>query len=179
MRLRRPSACARWLSTVSDRLKSLSSGADELYAGAQAKADAWLGNAKEGLSQQMKAHAAWVPLQAPVEIGDLPLLSRQLTAFEFPSEIPATAREVLIYVKIFSGNNGPSLPADFLLYTQEGDRKYSQLLYWFRYPQDAVGFNSENLWFPLTGERKIYIRLDGTPSGKNSGGKIVVLGYRE
>ncbi len=129
--------------------------------------------------QGVEAHAAWIPLQDPVVIGDLPLLSRQVTAFEFPAELPAIAREVLIYVKIFSGNNGPSLANDFVLYTQEGDKKYAQLLHWSRYPQDAVGFNSENLWFPVTGERKIYVRLDGTPGNRNSSGKIHVLGYRE
>ena len=172
---------ARWISKVSGQLDGFDKEVDVLYDGARASADQWLEDAKRELVREARAQRAWIPFKEPMEIGSLPIGSTQLSAFELPPAVPKSAREILIYVKIYTGDTkSSSSPADFWLYTQDGEAKYLQVLYWYRYPQEAVPFNSDNLWFPLTPEHKLYVQLKGgAPLPPNTGGKIAVLGYRE
>ena len=45
------------------------------------------------------------------------------------------------------------------------------------YPQDAHTFTTENMWFPLTTERRVHVAMDTALTG-NTDARIHVIGYR-
>ena len=45
------------------------------------------------------------------------------------------------------------------------------------FPQTAHTFTTENMWFPLTTERKVHVVVDTALTG-NTVAKIHVIGYR-
>ena len=119
----------------------------------------------------------WSPID-PVAVGNLPVTTNATVAFDIPAVIPNGANEILVYVAFYSGSNGPSKPANFDIYTQEENDKYTNIFYWYQYPNNGVSFNSDNMWFPLTRERKIYVSLRGTPIESNTGSTMQIVGYR-
>lgn len=66
----------------------------------------------------------------------------------------------------------------FRVYTQEGDKQFSNQLYWYRGPQNATAFSSENIWLPLTSDRKLYVAYPGPGTKGHVDSEIVLLGYR-
>ena len=89
-----------------------------------------------------------------------------IRAFTIPSVIPSTAREVLLYVVIQVGSTGPHFGWDYVqLYTQEKSVKYTKLLGFATYEQEAWSTNSENMWFPMTTDRQLYVQMFNAYTG--------------
>lgn len=121
----------------------------------------------------------WVALKKPISLGSLPMENIETVVREInDKQIPADAGEILIFVSFYTGSNPPSRPGWFEIYTQNEEKRFAKRLSWYQYGQSAVGFNSDNLWFPLTRERKLYVRSNKAVESENSGSEILVLGYR-
>ena len=111
------------------------------------------------------------------QIGTTNLKHAATLSFTIPSIVPSSAREVLIHTAFSTGssNNGPQ---QFIkIFTQIGTAKYEKYLLMHSYPQNAINTNSDNMWFPMPPNRRIYLTLQ-TAVGHNSGAWLHAIGYR-
>jgi hypothetical protein len=98
-------------------------------------------------------------------------------SYEIPDTVPDDAKEILVYARIWSGNNSPRRTTDFIIYTEEGDDKYRQYLYSETYSTHArYNTNSDNLWFPMPSNRRVFLVVPHTIN--EAGGSLYVIGYR-
>lgn len=97
-------------------------------------------------------------------------------SFEIPDIIPEEAKEVLLYAAFWSGNSNPTVYSHFKIYTEEGDQKYEKYISLWTFNNNFGNTNSDNLWFPLTSNRRVYLEATHTFNA-NSGGHIFVIGY--
>ena len=112
------------------------------------------------------------------KIGGTDLRHAATLAFDIPAVIPSTAKELLVYGYFWNGNanNGPV--RHLKIYTQEGsDTKYEKYLMSYAYPQSAINTNSDNMWFPMPTNRKIFLQVD-SDHGANCTSHFHVIGYR-
>lgn len=130
--------------------------------------------------RDLDARGTWTTIERPVKLGPLPETSDATVVYQLPdkSVLPSSAREVLVYVFLYSGQQSDSQGINFEIFTQDGTKKYSKYFYWHLYGQNAVSFNSENMWFPLTPDRKLFVRPSAKPASPNAGSRIDVIGYR-
>ena len=81
-------------------------------------------------------------------------------AYDIPSVIPSNAKEVLILASAYIGNSGPSGRGHYIkIYTQQGSQQFEKYIFIMTYPQNAVSTNSDNLWFPMTTGRQVFVEL--------------------
>ena len=102
-----------------------------------------------------------------------------IQTFSYPTDVPPEAKEVLIYVAGYTGSNAMSQNVEVTLETSEGGDRYTK--YYFRYihSQNAVSYNSENMFFPVTRDRCIHVKY---PEGKlitNYQLDLFAIGYRK
>ena len=120
---------------------------------------------------------AWTSVEM-TEIGHSHFRHRTTHAFSIPAVIPTTAREVLVYAYV---EDGASHPRDqvthFKVFTEEVTTKYIKYISIHAYNGDSWAYNSDNMWFPLTSNRRVYLEVPQVNSG-NVKGTIYVTGYR-
>ena len=98
---------------------------------------------------------------------------------DIPYSIPDGAQEVLAYAVINVGASGLSNKrSNVQIYTQEDYKSYAKYIAVHDYPQSAWSTNSENMWFPMTSNRKIYINVPRANEG-NVDIELYVIGYRQ
>ena len=88
--------------------------------------------------------------------------------------VPNTAKEVLVYVLIVTGNLYDGFGSIQIYSTSANVLE----LYTRVYPQDAYSYNSDNLWIPIGEDRVVYAKYTGTALTKHSYAKFQVVGYR-
>ena len=99
-------------------------------------------------------------------------------SFTIPSVIPSSAREVLIYVRIYSGHNNRNGPLhDIKVFTEIGTTRYEKYMFIYTYIQSASSVNSDNMWFPMPPNRRVYVTIDSV-HGNNVGVRLAAIGYR-
>ena len=110
-------------------------------------------------------------------IGSSNLQHASTMTFTIPNIIPSSAREVLIYVgvKIGQSNNGPN--HDLKVFTQIGTNKYEKYLMSHSWHQLAINTNSENMWFPMPPNRRVYLTVP-TAYGRRAAAYLYAIGYR-
>ena len=65
--------------------------------------------------------------------------------------VPGSAKEVLIYITLQTGyNTDRNDDLEVAVWTTDGVLEYKKYLYGRMYQQDALSYNSENMWFPVT-----------------------------
>jgi prefoldin subunit 5 len=117
--------------------------------------------------------ATWTQIKI-THLGCSTLQSTGTTPFNFPSSIPNSAKEVLVYVQVQVGSSGPrDSRSNLKIYTEEGSKQYEQFIGVHAYDQDASG----NMWFPLTSNRKIHLEVPIVHSRKVKF-HISAIGYR-
>ena len=111
-----------------------------------------------------------------VEFGTSNLQSAGTTSFLIPSSIPDDAKEILVYVEIITGDR-PTSRSHIKLYTEEGSKRYEQYFVVRTWSTGGRGSNSDNMWFPLMRNRRLYLE---TPAAYSNGVYIAVhaIGYR-
>ena len=111
------------------------------------------------------------------EIGTTNLKHAATLSFNIPSVVPSSATEVLIHAGFYTGssNNGPL--QYIKIFTQIGTAKYEKYLMMFSYPQSAINTNSDNMWFPMPPNRRVYLTLQ-TAVGNNAAAYLHTIGYR-
>ena len=117
--------------------------------------------------------ATWTQIKT-THLGCSTLQSTGTTTFNLPSSIPNGAKEFLAYVQVRVGTSGPrDKRSNLKIYTEEGNKKYGQYIGVHAYDQDA----SDNMWFPLTSNRKIYLEVPNVHS-RQVKLHISAIGYR-
>ena len=117
--------------------------------------------------------ATWTQIKT-THLGCSTLQSTGTTTFNLPSSIPNGAKEFLAYVQVRVGTSGPrDKRSNLKIYTEEGNKKYGQYIRVHAYDQDA----SDNMWFPLTSNRKIYLEVPNVHS-RQVKLHISAIGYR-
>ena len=110
-------------------------------------------------------------------IGDINMRTTATQTFQIPSTIPQTAKEILVYVYIIGGRSA-SIFVQMKVYTEMSHtRRFEKYLPLRTWSQEAHTMTADNMWFPLTPNRRVYLSLSGTTSG-NVWGHINVIGYR-
>ena len=112
------------------------------------------------------------------EIGRSNLQYTGTLAYDIPSIIPSSAKEILVLVSLRVGQSFPTNHVQFIkIYTEENSQQYEQYISIISYPHGAVNTNSDNMWFPMTSGRQIFVTL----STSHTGDLILILhaiGYR-
>ena len=112
------------------------------------------------------------------EIGRSNLQHTGTLAYNIPSIIPNSANEVLILVCARVGYTGPSDRVHYIkIYTEENSQQYEQYIYIMTYHQNAFNTNSDNMWFPMTSGRQVFVKLSSSHTG-NLRLILHVIGYR-
>lgn len=98
-------------------------------------------------------------------------------SFSIPSLIPSNVHEVLIYARVHSGRSGLHQDLDIKIFTQIGVTQYEKYLFVAQWPQDALTTSTDNMWFPMPPNRRIYINI---PAIRYNSGAVYLsaIGYR-
>ena len=118
----------------------------------------------------------WISVP-PTVIGTTSLKHAATLSFTIPSVVPSNAREVLIHAGFRSGHNNNGPLQLIKVFTQIGTTKYEKYLMMYSYPQEAYNTNSDNMWFPMPPNRRVYLTLQ-IVVGKNGGIYLYAIGYR-
>lgn len=113
-----------------------------------------------------------------IELGTINMGSTSTQTFVIPPAVPSTAREVLVYVFAHKGYL-QKVKGQMKIYTESSPtRRFEKYLAIHTYGQSAVSTVSENMFFPMPSNRRIYVRLTCAISGTNVEGSVNVIGYR-
>ena len=113
------------------------------------------------------------------QLGTINLGSTSTQSYTIPSTVPSTAKEVLAYIYVYMGHSS-SLFSTMEVHTEVNTtRKFVKYFPLRTYPQSAISAVSENMWFPLTSNRRLYVKLSValTHTG-NLYGSVNIIGYR-
>ena len=110
-------------------------------------------------------------------IGSTDLRTPATFQYIIPSIIPSTAKNVLVYVAMSCGHANRGVSQHVKVFTKdESEKVYEKYLFMLHYPQYAHNTNSDNMWFPVTTDRKIYMTVF-KDAGTNCGAYTHVIGY--
>ncbi len=110
-------------------------------------------------------------------IGSTDLRHPNTFSFVIPNVIPSTAKNVLIYTVMFCGEANVANTLHLKVFTQDGSNKrFEKYLYMLTYSQVAYNTNSDNMWFPMPINRRIYMTVD-RDVGTNCGAYLYAIGY--
>ena len=115
-----------------------------------------------------------VPL---TRIGQTDIRHPGTFSYVIPSVIPSTAKNVLVYAIVMCGraNNGPA--HDIKIFTQDGSStRYEKYLYMESWSQIAINTNSDNMWFPMPANRRIYMTIS-SDNGTYCFARLNAIGY--
>ena len=124
-----------------------------------------------------KNTGTWTSLPM-TDVGSSNLRSPSTMSYVIPNVIPTTAKNVLIYVTAHTGyaNNGPLQHIKISTDRNGSDKHYEKYLYLHSYPQDAINTISDNMWFPMPANRRIYMTVT-SDAGSNCLAQLYVIGY--
>ncbi len=120
--------------------------------------------------------ATWtsVPITS---IGSSNLRHPNTFSFVIPNVIPSTAKNVLIYAVMSCGHANVANTLHLKIFTQDGSSKrFEKYLYMLTLNQNAYNTNSDNMWFPMPINRRIYMTVD-RDIGTNCGAYLYAIGY--
>lgn len=120
----------------------------------------------------------WNPIPI-TELGTLPINPLGTNTWDIPNVIPSTAKEILVFAWVQTGNCDNNHKVILKLYTVENTNEYSHYLMAVSWTQGAISYNSSTFWIPTTSEWKIKATSSG--SGTISGrfkSSINIIGYR-
>ena len=70
------------------------------------------------------------------------------------------------------------MAVDIPYYVVENGIRYEYFLRTYAYTHDAVNTNSENMWFPMPSDRKVYVEVPIAFPPGNCLTRVSVIGYR-
>ncbi len=112
------------------------------------------------------------------QIGSTNFRSTGTLSFEIPALIPDDAIEVLLYAYFYSaGSSGPH--SHFKIYTEGDDgEEYAKYITLLTGASTYYYVNTDNLWFPMTSSRRVFLNVPNSLSGNSIHGYLYVIGYR-
>lgn len=112
-----------------------------------------------------------------IQLGSINMRSTSTQSFVIPTAVPSTAKEVLVYVYTYMGASQDS-SAHLKVYTESSPtRRFEKYLAIKTYNQGAYATASDNMFFPMPSNRRVYVSLSRALTG-NVWGYINVIGYR-
>ena len=126
----------------------------------------------------VSAHGPWTPV-SKLRLGYVNLRTTIPHAFHIPSwMVPASAKEVLLFVDAQWGTSSPDRSSHIEIYTRRYGVHYSKYISIHTYDQNAWSTNSDNIWLPLfTSGETVYVKTPRIHT-INVGITIDVIGYR-
>lgn len=102
----------------------------------------------------------WTPVPK-TQIADVNTSQQGIQTFDLPKEIiPTAAQEVLVFVSLQSGHSQPhDAMDDIKIFTADESNEYAKYITIHTYRQSAWSTNSDNVWFPVTNNRKISVDM--------------------
>eukprot|EP00731_Ephydatia_muelleri_P011747 Em0006g641a len=140
-----------------------------------AKLETKMADQKGELNKQFKM--VWISISKK-HIGSVSSASSAIQTFSYAAHVPPEAKEVLIYVSGYTGHNAQSQSVEITLETSEDGVKYTKCFYLYLYPQNAVSYNSENMFFPVTRDRCIHVKYPEGKPATNYQLDLFAIGYR-
>ena len=119
--------------------------------------------------------AEWEPMPL-TRVGTINMMSTSTQSYIVPDSVPTTAKEILLYVYVIKGYSMDRF-ATMKIYTEASPTQYIKYLPIYTYSQNAVSMVSENMWFPATTNRRVYVSLSTALTG-NVSGYVNIIGYR-
>ena len=125
------------------------------------------------------------PCSCPVEwesmtmtsLGTINMQSTSTQSFVIPTTVPSTAKEVLVYTYVNKGTS-QEVFCNMKIYTESSPtRRFEKYLPIKTYNQNAYSTVSENMFFPMPSNRRIYVSLSRTHPG-HVFGRVNIIGYR-
>ena len=100
-------------------------------------------------------------------IGTSTLQHTGTVAYDIPSVIPDSAKEVLVLASALAGISGPNERTHYVrIYTEQDQAQYEKYIFLTSYNQNAYHtINSDNLWFPMTSGRQVFVTLTYAHTG--------------
>ena len=88
-------------------------------------------------------------------------------SYVIPAVIPSSAKAVLIYGFLESGYSNRDVVQDITIFTEgvRGYPRYKKYLFVHSYDQHAWSFNSDDMWFPMPSNRRVYVQYPKYISG--------------
>ena len=99
-------------------------------------------------------------------------------AYDIPSVIPSSAEEVLVVIFVYVGSSGPPGHAHYVkIYTEQDQKQYEKYFLVIAHSQSTWDTYSDNLWFPMTSGRQIFLKSETAHTGLVNV-EIHAIGYR-
>ena len=99
-------------------------------------------------------------------------------AYDIPDVIPDSAKEVLVLAGVIVGRSGPEDLVQYVkIYTQQNNQQYEKYIMFRSAGQSAWNTNTDNLWFPMTSGRQVFVELTSVHTG-NVIFRLHAIGYR-
>ncbi len=112
-----------------------------------------------GAIQVIAALPTWTPI-TKTRIVFMKLTHPGVTqSYSIPRAVPNSAKAVLIYASVQCGHTRPDTFQDITIFTEGlyGYPRYKKYLLVHSYHQKAWSFNSDNMWFPMSPNRRVYV----------------------
>ena len=96
--------------------------------------------------------------------------------------VPSDAREILVYITLATAHNASTdTDVELTVWTSDGKQDYKKYLYGRAYNQQAWSYNSQNMFFPATSDKKLRVSVaySNSPGSGNMSSVLYVIGYRE
>ena len=113
----------------------------------------------------------------PISIGTY-LYQGAKQIFEIPKIIPQEAEQILILTFLRCGYEEPSRAFLTKIYTVNKETVYAKYIKGSRYGQMAISFSSENMWFPISNSRVIFVESQDIQLKNCHGLELLVVGYK-
>ena len=110
-------------------------------------------------------------------LGKSDLKEAATYSYTIPDLIPSYAREVLIYAAANIGDSSQGPYTSLKFFIQIGSNTYDKYLMLYSWNQVAFNSNSENMWFPMPPNRRVYLTVPEA-YGHAATASISVIGYR-
>ena len=118
----------------------------------------------------------WESIQL-THIGSINTRTTVMQTFVIPSSsVPQTAREALVYAYIVAGNTDNRSTHVKIFTEKSHSRRFEKYLSLQTWPQNAHTMTVDNMWFPLTTNRRIYVAVTAA-LGEGTWGNIYITGY--
>ena len=113
------------------------------------------------------------------EIGRSNLRHTGTLAYDVPSIIPNSAKEILVLVSLRVGQSSPDNRVHYIkIYTEENSQQYEQYITSLTSRHARVITNSDNMWFPMTSDRQVFVKLSSSHAGDLLLLILHAIGYR-